>query len=376
MIEEFDKEIDSLLRRAAQGESVQTFAAHMDADEISLFAENALTSKARGRVVRHLAECAKCRKILSNLISFNAETESETIHAGEGSIIPVVATAIPWYRRLFAFPQITLAMGALALVFAGIIAVLVLQTANDSQNVSVAQKETIRETSKGTSGASDDGETDTFETYSSNTSSNAANANPGVMSNSNTTLKSAVSNATSVNANSADIAVLPAPAQPPEPVKNERQKPLVLNGEDSNTASLNKTTEMVAVAPAPKDSKQQRADEEAKEISEKNREADRDSLSDSQKLRLGTQSTPNSPSKKRASADKNKTGEARSVGGKTFRQVNNVWVDSAYGQQPQIMIRRGADDYKRLDSDLRSIAENLSGTVVVVWKSKAYRIHN
>src|SRR5215213_1544449 len=111
MIEGFDKEIDSLLRRTAKGESVQTFDAHPDADEISLFAENALTTKARSRTVEHLAECAKCRKILSHLISFNAETESETIHAGESNIIPIAAQAIPWYRRLFAFPQITFAMG-------------------------------------------------------------------------------------------------------------------------------------------------------------------------------------------------------------------------------------------------------------------------
>ncbi|HEY0050519.1 MAG TPA: zf-HC2 domain-containing protein, partial [Pyrinomonadaceae bacterium] len=79
MTEEFDKEIDSLLRRAAKGESVQAFDAHMDADEVSLFAENALTAKARARAAEHLAECAKCRKILSHLISFDAEPESETI---------------------------------------------------------------------------------------------------------------------------------------------------------------------------------------------------------------------------------------------------------------------------------------------------------
>ncbi|HEX8249651.1 MAG TPA: zf-HC2 domain-containing protein [Pyrinomonadaceae bacterium] len=381
MIEGFDKEIDSLLRRAAKGESVQTFAAHMDADEISLFAENALTSKARVRAVEHLAECAKCRKILSNLIPFNAEIESETIHARESNIIPVVAPAIPWYRRLFAFPQITFAMGALVLVFAGIIAVMVRQTANDSQqNVSVAQREEIRETSRGTGGASGDGETRTVETYSGNMS-NSASVNPGVMSNSNTTTTTtAVSNTTAnVSANLADKTVLPAPRQamPPEPVKNEQQKPLTLNGETSNTAALNKTTDMVAGAPAPKDSKQQqRADEETKEISERNRAAERDALNDSQKSRLGTQSAPSSLAKKRASEDKNKTGEARLVGGKTFRQVNNVWTDSAYTSQPPVMIRRGSDDYKRLDSGLRSIAESLGGTVVVVWKSRAYRIHN
>ncbi len=48
---EFDKEIDVLLRQARKGETV--FAAttpqtaHLDADEISAFAENALPEKAK-----------------------------------------------------------------------------------------------------------------------------------------------------------------------------------------------------------------------------------------------------------------------------------------------------------------------------------------
>jgi hypothetical protein len=34
----------------------------------------------------------------------------------------------------------------------------------------------------------------------------------------------------------------------------------------------------------------------------------------------------------------------------------------------------GTDSYKNLDGGLRAIADNLGGTVVVVWKEKAYRI--
>lgn len=377
MTEEFDKEIDSLLRRAAKGESVQAFDAHMDADEVSLFAENALTAKARARAAEHLAECAKCRKILSHLISFDAEPESETIHAEQSDIIPV-APAIPWYRRLFAFPQITFAMGALALVFAGIIAVMVLQTANDSQNVSVARREEIRETSRGTSGASDDGAAQTVETYSGNMS-NSTSVNPGMMSNSNTSATSAVSNTTSANTTLADKESQPAlPRQlpPPEAAKNEPQKPLTLSeAQPANPADLNKTTETVTVAPAPKDSQQRQTEEDAKELSARKSEKERAALNVSPKSSDNTPSTLGAQPKKRVSEDKNKADEARFVGGRTFRQTGGVWVDSAYTSQPQIMIRRGSDDYKRLDSGLRSIAESLSGTVVVLWKSKAYRIN-
>jgi hypothetical protein len=66
--------------------------------------------------------------------------------------------------------------------------------------------------------------------------------------------------------------------------------------------------------------------------------------------------------------------EQRSAGGRTFENVNGVWTDIAYRGQATTNVRRGSDDYKKLDSGLRSIAERISGTIIVVWKDKAYRI--
>jgi hypothetical protein len=62
------------------------------------------------------------------------------------------------------------------------------------------------------------------------------------------------------------------------------------------------------------------------------------------------------------------------VSGKTFNRRNNVWYDANYNQQSTINITRGTEKYKKLDKDLRTIIENLGGTVIVVWKDKAYRI--
>ena len=85
--------------------------------------------------------------------------------------------------------------------------------------------------------------------------------------------------------------------------------------------------------------------------------------------------------------DKNKTAEesrddvrkksvaaTTTVGGKTFKRADNVWYDSAYRGQKTINLTRGTNEYKKLDSTLRGIVENLGGTVVIVWKEKAYRI--
>ena len=64
----------------------------------------------------------------------------------------------------------------------------------------------------------------------------------------------------------------------------------------------------------------------------------------------------------------------RTVSGKTFEQRDAVWYDSAYKGQVTTNVRRGTESYRKLDSGLRSITDKLSGTVVLVWKEKAYRI--
>ena len=77
---EFDKEIDSLLRK--NGEGVRGVLVgdtpggkpkvHLDADQLSAFAENAVPEKSRGLYMSHLADCDRCRRILSGLIALNA----------------------------------------------------------------------------------------------------------------------------------------------------------------------------------------------------------------------------------------------------------------------------------------------------------------
>jgi hypothetical protein len=66
--------------------------------------------------------------------------------------------------------------------------------------------------------------------------------------------------------------------------------------------------------------------------------------------------------------------KSRRVGGKDFQFRNGAWYDTAYRGQGTTNVRRGSDDYKKLDSGLRSIAESLDGVVVTVWGGKAYRI--
>ena len=136
---EFDKEMDALLRRAAGrgvlvGDSPQK---HMDADAIAAFAENALPEKSRMIYTQHLAVCDPCRTTLADLITLNAEAEP----AMAAAAAPVAAASVPWYRALFASRNLAYTMGALVLVFGGLLGFIVLQNSNKGENGFVSKVE-------------------------------------------------------------------------------------------------------------------------------------------------------------------------------------------------------------------------------------------
>jgi hypothetical protein len=81
------------------------------------------------------------------------------------------------------------------------------------------------------------------------------------------------------------------------------------------------------------------------------------------------------------SADKNKKGadvETRSVMGRHFTREGDAWVDTAYEySQATVRVARGSDQFRALVADepaIRTIAAQLNGVVIVVWKNRAYRI--
>jgi hypothetical protein len=377
---EFDKEIDALLRKARdRDETVVSFESHPDADALSAFAENVLPENARQNYTAHLAECTRCRKILSNLIALNSE--AETVSAFSTFPAGVSAAPVAWYRRLFAFPRLAYAMGALVLIFSGFMAYIVLQNQTGSQSSTVAQREEIGERPLGASGVNSDGAT--VPTLTANTTSNAANMT--VLSNSTaananamTAKNTASSNAATYSANSnAGAAAPPASATPqPEPLelaKTEPKKNLV-ESENKPTGEA----PSAAGATQPKDDKSvARTDEQtAKEKAEQTRAED---SADATKMRAQR----NQPAPKKVARPE--SGEPRRIGDKIFRRIDSAWVDGEYTSNtnsqvgnlmlpPLRYVTRGSNEYKNLDGELRRIVEKLDGVVIVVWKGRAYRI--
>jgi hypothetical protein len=70
------------------------------------------------------------------------------------------------------------------------------------------------------------------------------------------------------------------------------------------------------------------------------------------------------------------TPQTRSAGGRKFRRQGNSWIDTKFkSSMPVKSISRGSSEFDALDSGLRSIAQQIGGQILVVWKNKAYMIH-
>lgn len=378
---EFDKEMDSLLRQTAKGENV--FAAenpageHIDADEISMFAENALPEKVKPYVIKHLADCDKCRTILSNTILLNTEAEKE-----ESASIPVretkaekvvIGSAIPWYKSLFSTRNLAFGTGALALIFAVGIGFLFLQSSTNSE-MQTAQANT---NSADFESAPNLEKTDSEEMSDADETSMNTNAKSlSEVENSDANIDADSANISSTNKNQLkdsdkkenkrsgdDFAKNKFEvAESPDVKGNISDDEVIMKEKDAVTADSAKLEDLSTNARNPQPMTTSPPPPSAPSVMAK-RSAERLKKSENR-----------NESSRQAEPPSDADTIIRRISGKTFNLKENVWYDSAYKGQATINVRRGTEQYKELDSGLRSIGDKLSGAVVVVWKSKAYQI--
>ena len=384
---DFDKEINALLRQAARnGDFVSTTEQnHLDADEISAFAENALPEKTRAFYIKHFADCDRCRTILSNTILLNSEAETETASSAVAApISEIVATKVPWYRKMFLMPNLAYTMGGLILIFGGMIAFSVLQNVNKSGSSDISQ---IQEKAPARSGGPNTGDEGfAYNSSATASNSNAAASNTATVANSASNLAASASNTAASESNSAisntSIFSSEKPlSEPSAPGELEKQNPLkpiddakneTKTAKEAELSDKNKsddarndeiaraTTDSAAPPPAPK------AAPPLPSIT----------------MRRPESPTPENPTqtelskKKRSNAVSGATNNTRQIGGKNFNRVGEVWIDSAYNRSTTRTktIRRGSSEYQKLDRQVRIIAESLDGAVIVVWRDGAYRI--
>ncbi len=383
---EFDKEINAILRKAqgaaAASDTVFT-GAHIDADAIAAFSENALPENAKLAYTQHLADCDRCRKILSRSILMNKEGNTR---AASAFAAPLELPA-PWYQKLLKIPNLALAMGALIVTFGGILFYIALQNQNESHRSEVSQ---VRNSEVPKAVA--------------NSSSESANmtANSNTVSANSTSPASGASNAAS---NSSVVAANPVGSPPGGAINRLDSAPATGAGSNSNTApEFNDNDKKLAAKPmaaapklpvpadAPVVSEREKKEElrmtsdgitagKDDALAKRKQTEDRRVTSRDLPLPASKMGPSRSGPVQNQSNQTNNSGVVlgempvtRAVGGKTFHNRDNAWYDSAYHGQGTTNFRRGTEEYKRLDSGLRKIADNLGGTIVVVWKNKAYRI--
>ncbi|HSD47235.1 MAG TPA: hypothetical protein VLB87_11440, partial [Pyrinomonadaceae bacterium] len=70
--------------------------------------------------------------------------------------------------------------------------------------------------------------------------------------------------------------------------------------------------------------------------------------------------------------------ETRSVAGRNFKKERGIWIDTAYDSSTRtVNLARGSEQFRALVADepaINTIAGQLDGEVIVVWKGRAYHI--
>lgn len=403
---------------------------HLDADELSAYAENALPPSARARYTGHLANCDSCRKLVTELaLSSGIATQLEQQAAPQAVAATDTISGTSknswhdWLRSMFAPTRLRYAASIIVVI--GILAIAVTIFRNRRMGFETTRSNQNEDT----------------QTKSAPVNSNAA---PLTTNNQNTT-EGGVAAPTTASSPSAqakpDANSAPQPqsqeAQPQSPVVSEAQKsgaaqgpagespappPAVSNNnfelpknssrdEDNEIAKTAQPTIAAPSEDARKAKKENDAADSADDVgrAQANRERTASSKTAAQpenKQQYGkaeessarrargsvaASSPKDAPSASASGAasgvsldgqDKSnspaKPVEKRSVGGRQFVRRGSAWVDASYKAQATTNVRRGTEQYRALAADepgLRDIADQLGGEVIIVWKGRAYRIH-
>ena len=383
MRQETNNEMDLLLRRLSRRQDrslpdghLSDDGDHLDADELSSYADNALPAAARAHYTEHLAECSSCRTLVVQLSS-----SAGLVGFEEASRVSEPSALRKFLAGLFSPMVLRYAAPALGLVVVAVIGLVVLLSREPAAGIdSVAQLQS-QETRDGVITARDEtvalspGQTplDGDRKAASNPESRAAKsrrvkeeAEPAAAApvGAVVDLKKDAPPTREAEQPAANAAPQPAPTQladrqqvmGTEAHKQETQARAAAASEEQNPRTLEPARredraadEVAAARSAPAKSKATQGGGATSRLRRDNdEEKDRDYL------------------------------ETRSVAGRRFRKQRGIWVDTAYNSaSPTVNVTRGSEQYRALVADeptIKTIAEQLDGQVIVVLKGRAYRI--
>lgn len=417
-------EIDRLLRRHARpgGGAVsanENAGAHLDADEMNAYAEGALPEGARSRYFAHLADCDSCRKLVTELtLAAIADNEGRERAA---AAVPA-APSKSWRERLaaiFSPPVLRYAVPALAL-FAVVAIALVAMRANRNASYVARSEKAAPNTGSGVVANANSNSAAQTEMSSAGVENHAtANTDATAVFKEQTGAQPPTADATPVpplvarNTPTEKDGLPAGQATKPEQNVAQTDATKAASREDqAQTGGRRAQEEVAAAPPSPPSPKAQEpvlaAPSARDEVSVRDKEerpeaktAGKDDRDDAPAG--GAVATETQPNKARGELGKaastsaapraksvpRKTGpadarneggaETSNAGGRSFQRQGGAWVDTAYSpSRPTTNVRRGSEQYRTLVADepgLRSIAEQLGGELIVVWKNRAYRFY-
>lgn len=386
-----NNEVDLLLRSLARrsesmsGDGKRVFSDHLDADELNSHAEGVVPAPARARYTEHLADCQQCRRIVIGL--------TQAAGAARQYEIPDQPHGLSFWQKLAAlFSPAVLRFAVPALALAGVIGIGWLLLRQQPQSDFIAQNRAIEPSS----------------------SSGQPSPSPVASEPSTSTQNGVKPQAVELNKEKNDLQEekIRAAQAPVATDLNAKSTPLdkdaTKSGQAGGVVESRPSYASEPTAPAPPSSsatlgevagsnttaKEQPAKREERDEQERQREVFRNQSSD--------EHGPNRSAAPRASSataagrrddglmrsrgpsgqdKKAKTPEVEGstmVAGRRFVREGNTWIDTAYeSSRATINVTRGSEQYRSLVADepgLRTIAEQLRGVVIVVWKNRVYRI--
>ena len=396
MNHEPNKEIDILLRKlsgkqngkatAAEGHSSAS-TEHLDADELSAYAENALPASLRSRYTEHVADCNSCRKLVTqlSLSSTAAIVQAPVEESAPSRLMAFLAALLSPLVIRYAVP-------AMAVILVVAIAWIVVRREPVSEQV--AQNT----------------ETKTQPALADQSSSPAADKTrnePNVPQKGAPERHAAQPQATPSEdraAVSSDRNKAPEESKEGEvAAKRDQPPPAAPVTVVAPSAGAGAVSQTKAVSDVERNEPEARkkAEAEVAKIQNQNQiqnqqdrrayEQNRSGPSEPKAVQRGISNTRSNESQRelarqrapeREAQEKDKASddeaEVRTVGGHKFTKRGRVWVDALYDSDSATTnVSRGSEQYRSLMGDepgLRAIVEQLSGEVLVVWKGRSYRI--
>jgi hypothetical protein len=376
-------EMDVLLRKLGQADdadATEVQSSHLDPDELSAYAENVLPPAARAKYTEHLVDCTTCRRIVADLTPSTVLVSKKEEATVSGIREFFSKLAAPSFLR-YAVPSL-----AAVLILAMGFFVFNRQSQMNQLKEMVAQNESQPKTTA----TQEPGQAPVNKTYT------------GVTQNDQATAPTAKAPAKPTVAVARPESTPAAPTAAEDRVQAESEKRLEVARADAarQAAAEPPPAPKVAsnVVEGDRELAKSKGAVDKKEVAE-SRPAKEEvrKLDDYDAAERGSKAQP-APQARRArmpttagvsagAAERDKqskdestsnyASETRRVAGRDFRKVNGVWTDTAYDGRDTTNLSRGSEQFRSLVADepsLRTIAEQLDGQIVVVWKGRAYRI--